>query len=129
MTRILVMDDDISIRKLLRIMLEAEGYEVMDAADGIEGIRIHRETPADLIITDILMPGKDGWQTITELRNEEPELKIIAISGGGKTSPYLNLSLSSQLGADRVLAKPLAKADLLKTVHAMLDDAPAGLLL
>ena len=82
MARILIIDDDSLVRDALVLMLEHEGHEVMEAANGREAIRIIREWQPDLVITDIIMPETDGFETIRELRNTAAELKIIAISGG-----------------------------------------------
>ena len=87
MERILIIDDEQQIRSMLRLMLEREGYEVVEAPDGIEGIRVYRRKPADLIITDLIMPNKDGIGMIIELRKEFPDVKIIAMSGGGLNKP------------------------------------------
>ncbi len=123
MPRILVIDDDKSVRKLLNLMLTRAGYEVVEASNGTEGLSLQKNLPADLVITDVLMPEKDGWDTILELRKECPDVKIMAISGGGKTSPYLNLSLSRQLGADEIMSKPLGKEEFLATVARLLGAA------
>jgi YesN/AraC family two-component response regulator len=93
MARILIIDDESQIRSMLRLMLERVGYEVVEAPDGIEGIRKYREKPADLIITDLIMPNKDGIGMIIDLKKEFPEVKIIAMSGGGVNRPegYLEI--------------------------------------
>jgi len=83
MARILIIDDESQIRSMLRLMLERVGYEVDEAPDGLEGIRQYREDPADLIITDLIMPNKDGIGMIIDLKKEFPKVKIIAMSGGG----------------------------------------------
>ena len=85
MARILIIDDDEQVRRYLRKILEAQGHEVVAASDGKLGIELCREEPTDLIITDIFMPEKEGLETIGELRRDYPDVKIIAISGGGRT--------------------------------------------
>jgi CheY-like chemotaxis protein len=85
MLRILIIDDEDQFRSMLRRVLERASYEVVEAQDGNEGIQRCREAPMDLIITDILMPGKEGLETIMDLRREFSQVKIIAISGGGRT--------------------------------------------
>jgi len=87
MERILIIDDESQIRSMLRLMLERAGYEVVEASDGIDGIRIYRQNPTDLIITDLIMPNKDGIGMIIDLKKEFPEVKIIAMSGGGLNKP------------------------------------------
>ncbi len=117
MTHIMVIDDDEQIRELLRAMLEREGYEVVTASNGAEGIRLHGERSADLIITDILMPVKEGISTIHELTSKFPEVKIVAITGGGPNGPLSHyLGMASQIGAHRVIAKPFARRQILQAI-------------
>jgi CheY-like chemotaxis protein len=82
LTTVLVIDDNEDIRALLRRVLEREGYSVSEASDGMAGTRLYRSQPADVIITDIVMPDQEGIQTIMELLRDFPAAKIIAISGG-----------------------------------------------
>ena len=84
MAKILVIDDDPSILTMLKKMLEREGYEVDTACNGSEGLDKIEDSPPDLLITDIVMPEKEGMELIFHLRRKKPELKIIAISGGGR---------------------------------------------
>jgi DNA-binding response OmpR family regulator len=121
MPLILVIDDDVQIRALLRQMLERAGYEVMDAPDGDEGIRLYRENPADLVITDIIMPKKEGLETIVDLRVEFPEVKIIAVSGGGTVGPGSYLQIAEGFGAIRVFTKPFQMKELLAAIQELLD--------
>jgi len=107
MARILVIDDEPGIRKLLRQILEADGHEVVEAQDGGEGLRYYRLQPVDLVITDILMPGEDGLSGIREIRREFPHARIIAISGGGETGQLNFLSHARDLGARFTLSKPI----------------------
>lgn len=81
MESILIIDDEPQIRSMIRLILERSGYTVIEASDGIEGIRRFREKPADLIITDLIMPNKDGIGMIIELKKEFPDVKIVAMSG------------------------------------------------
>ena len=122
MALILIIDDDDQFRAMLRQMLEYEGYEVVDAPDGKEGIRIYRVKPTDLIITDIVMPKKEGIETIVELRRDFPEVKIIAMSGGGILGPDTYLQMAKGLGAMRTLTKPIKREDFLKAVWELLDE-------
>jgi DNA-binding response OmpR family regulator len=120
MPLILVIDDEVHIRTLLREMLERSGYEVMDAPDGAAGIRLYRENPADLVITDIIMPKKEGLETITDLRIEFPEVKIIAMSGGGTVGPESYLQIAEGFGALRIFAKPFKMNELLAAIQELL---------
>lgn len=116
MARILVIDDEPQIRSMLRLMLERDGHEVVEAPDGIEGIRTYRQNPVDLIITDLIMPNKDGIGMIIELKKEFPEVKIIAMSGGGLNKPEGYLKGAQKLGADCTLTKPIDREEMLRAV-------------
>ncbi len=122
MTRILVIDDDVLIRKLVAKTLARAGYEVAVAADGHEAERIYRSEPADMIITDLFMPEKEGMEIIRELRHDFPEVKIIAISGAGSLGTVDYLEMARMIGAGRTLAKPFAPEDLLATVVELLQE-------
>jgi CheY-like chemotaxis protein len=106
MKRILVIDDEPTALEVLRRILEMEGYEVLQAANGKEGIAAFRQNPCDLVITDMVMPVKDGLQTILELRNEVPDLPVIAISGGGTISKERYLAVAGYLDNVITIAKP-----------------------
>ncbi len=116
MERILIIDDEQQIRSMLRLMLERDGYEVVEAPDGIEGIRAYRQKPADLIITDLIMPNKDGIGMIIELQKEFPDVKIIAMSGGGLNKPDGYLKGAKKLGAAYTLTKPIDREKMLRAV-------------
>ncbi|MEA1946586.1 MAG: response regulator [Thermodesulfobacteriota bacterium] len=120
MAIILIIDDNNQFRAMLREMLERTGYKVVEASDGKEGIKLYREKATDLIITDLIMPEKEGIETIMELRRDFPDVKIIAISGGGRLDPGQYLSMAQKLGAQRTFAKPVARAELLKAVRELL---------
>jgi DNA-binding response OmpR family regulator len=120
MTDILVADDDHVVRETVRQILEEAGYDVRCAADGVEALVKFREKCPDLVITDIIMPEKEGIQTILELRGEWPQGKILAISGGGRigNADFLRMALS--LGANAILAKPFDPDELLAKVEECL---------
>jgi CheY-like chemotaxis protein len=120
MARILVIDDDDQVREMLRQMIRNAGYEVEVAADGDVGMAMYRNNPADLIVTDIIMPEKDGWEAIVELRRAYPAVKIIAISGGARVGPYSYLAIAKRFGAQKVFAKPLEKTELLQAIGELL---------
>jgi CheY-like chemotaxis protein len=122
--RILIVEDDEQVREMIRQVLEMEGYHVLEASDGRHGIRLCREDPADLLITDIFMPEKDGLQVIREIRLDRPNAKIIAISGGGETVAGDFLRHASIFGADRVFSKPLSLSELVLAVRELLEDPP-----
>ncbi len=120
MTCILVIDDDEQIRKMFRSLLEREGYEVKVAPDGKQGILQYRNNPADLVILDIIMPEKEGLETIMDLRRDFPDIKIIAISGGGRIGPEDYLMMAKNLGAMRTFVKPVERYALLKAIGELI---------
>lgn len=126
MARILIIDDETQIRSMLRLMLERVGYEVIEAADGMEGIRQYRDNPTDLIITDLIMPNKDGIGMMIELKKEFPRVKIIAMSGGGVNRPEGYLDGAKKLGATRTLTKPIDRDKMLNAVKETLKEDPAS---
>ena len=121
MARILIIDDEATIRDLLIKILEREGYETMNASNGKEGIKLYRENPADLIITDLIMPEKEGIETIMELRRDFRDVKIIAMSGGGKIDSDTYLQIAKTLGAIGTLAKPFYQNEVLKVIQELLE--------
>ncbi|MBU0691040.1 response regulator [bacterium] len=122
MARILVIDDDEDVRNMLRRILEHDGHEVSDAANGDLGLRQYRANPADLVITDIIMPEKEGIETIRELRREFPDVRIIAISGGGRVGPSDYLNAARMMGAKRTFTKPFSRQEILDCVHELCGD-------
>ena len=123
MTSILVIDDEEQMRTALCSLLEGSGYEVISAPNGKEGLRLYHERSIDLIITDLIMPEKEGIETIIEMRQDFPDVKIIAISGGGRSDPEDLLSLAKILGAQRTIAKPFKKEDLLNAIRDLLEKS------
>ncbi len=121
--RILVIDDDEQMRVLLRQVMEWAGYEVIEATNGRQGMRQQRKTPADLVITDLIMPEQEGLETISRMRKEFAGIKIIAISGGGRIGPEAYLPAARELGADRVFCKPFDVQELVTAVKELLDNA------
>ena len=125
MARILIIDDEPQIRSMLTLMLEREGYEVVEASDGVAGIKIYRQNPADLIITDLIMPNKDGIGMIIDLKKEFPDVKIIAMSGGGLNKPDGYLKGAKKLGASCTLTKPIDREEMLRAVRDILKESPS----
>jgi CheY-like chemotaxis protein len=120
MARILVIDDEPSILLMIKKMLEKAGHEVEMALNGKEGMQLFEKNKADLLITDIIMPEKEGLETIVEMRKNYPDLKIIAISGGGRISADGYLPGAKLLGANMVFQKPLVQKELLEAVSFLL---------
>ena len=117
---ILVVDDDASFRGMLQSMLERQHHAVVVAQDGSEAMKRFREQPPDLVITDLIMPDKEGLETIREIRRGNADIRIIAMSGGGRVSPATYLSIALDMGADAVLAKPFSSQQLLDAIEAAL---------
>lgn len=122
MAKILVFDDEPSILLMFKKMLEKEGHHVEVALNGKDGMRLFEKDKPDLLITDIIMPEKEGLETIFELRRQYPALKIIAISGGGRIGPDGYLPGAKLLGADAVFAKPIVPKEFLKTISDLLGE-------
>lgn len=120
MPSILIIDDDAQILKMLRQILERESYDVTEAFNGKQGLRLYRENPTDLVITDIIMPEKEGIEIIIELKRDYPDVKIIAISGGGRINPEDYLDIAKKLGAHRIFTKPVERKKLLNAVRELL---------
>lgn len=118
--RILVIDDEPQVRAMLRQMLEREGYEVLEAEEGGAGMKLYQTQSPDLVITDILMPGKEGIETILAMRKAHPDVKIIAISGGRRMGKLDILPIAQTFGAVYTLAKPFEREELLEAVQAVL---------
>ena len=116
MARILIIDDEDELRSMLRQMLEQASHEVTEAVNGAEGIQLYEQDRPDLIITDIIMPEKEGVETIIALRRADPDLPIIAISGGGRLDATDFLTMTKKLGARRTLPKPFRRHQLLEAV-------------
>jgi len=123
MTKILVIDDNDLVRASTRTILESEGYDVDEAGDGNIGITRAKSASPDLILTDIVMPNKEGIEMIRDLRSRGYDGPIIAMSGGGRLDATEVLDLAGKLGADACIAKPFKKAELLAKVKACLDNA------
>ena len=123
MAHILVIDDEDLMRQMLRDIIEDAGHEVSVASDGRAGLAALQEKPADLVITDILMPEQDGLELIRDLHREHPDVKILAISGGGTTVKLDFLPQAQELGAHGALHKPFGRSELLGTIRGLLERA------
>ena len=121
MAQILIIDDDPQILDMLGQTLKREGYDVVEALNGKEGLKLYRENPPDLFVTDLIMPEKEGIETIMELLRDFPDVKIIAISGGGHNDADQDLSTARILGVERTFAKPIERSELLKAVRELLE--------
>lgn len=122
--RILVIDDEELVRQTLRLGLESAGHEVAEARNGEDGLLALEKSPADLVITDIIMPEKEGIEMIVELRRRHPRTAILAISGGSRTGNIDFLRMARKLGATASLSKPFTNRQLLEAVDSCLHGPP-----
>jgi CheY-like chemotaxis protein len=120
MARIILVDDDDQLRTVLALVLERAGHTVTAVPDGARGLAAYRAAPADLVVTDLVMPEKEGIETIVELRAEFPDVRVIAISGGGRHLGTDYLQLASRLGAKRMLSKPFTNQEILTAIDDVL---------
>ncbi len=121
MIKILVIDDEHCFRSILVKILEQAGYEVFQAENGTQALKLCRTAKPDLVLTDIIMPDKEGLETIHELISLSPSLKIIAMSGGGRYGPNSYLPLAEKLGAKKTLLKPFRREELLAAIQEVLE--------
>jgi len=126
MKTVLIIDDETLVRATVARMVEREGHRVLQAANGVEGLNIFKRERVDLVVCDIIMPEKEGIETIGELRRNNPALKIIAISGGGRTENVDFLGMAQRLGADHVLAKPFGRDEFTALLRKSLEDIRPG---
>ncbi|MEO0794708.1 MAG: response regulator [Verrucomicrobiota bacterium] len=121
MARILVIDDQPGVREMIAMMIQRAGHECFEARDGNRGLKLVEQVNLDLVITDILMPEKEGIETIIELRKRFPAIRVVAISGGGDSKKFDYLPMAEKLGAHATLRKPFDQAALLGIVENLLS--------
>jgi DNA-binding response OmpR family regulator len=114
--RVLVIDDDADVRDLIKSLLESEGFEVAVAADGREGLELQKRNPAPVVVTDIFMPGKEGIETIVELRRAFPQTKVVVVSGGLPLTGKDYGPVARELGAVETLRKPFRPRELINVI-------------
>jgi CheY-like chemotaxis protein len=122
--RLILADDNEDFRTLLKTMLTDAGYEVLTAANGIEALRLCETRAVEGAIVDLVMPEKEGLETIVEMRRRFPQIKTIAITGGGRGPSKVYLETARRLGATAALAKPFHVSDLLRTLDRILAPDP-----
>lgn len=126
MSLILVIDDEQLVADAIATVLKRAGHQVTLASNGEAGLVKFKAESPDLVITDIVMPGKEGIETIRDLRSQAPKLPIIAMSGGGMRGNFDFLSMARKLGASEVLGKPFSNDELIALVTRLLEPAPAS---
>jgi len=132
MTRVMIIDDEEDIRIVLKEVFTRAGFDVVVASDGNEGLNMLREEPADLVITDIIMPGSDGVETAYDIRMEFPKTKIIVMSGGGNLGPVdyepsaisttAYLASAESVGADLTITKPFDREELIRAARELIEQ-------
>jgi DNA-binding response OmpR family regulator len=120
MKSILVIEDNEYVLHIIIDILCGAGYQVISAIDGVAGMKAYHQDKPDLVITDIIMPDKEGLEVIMELAKETPKPKIIAMSGGGMMEPEIYLSIADKLGADEFIQKPFSPAELIALIEKLL---------
>lgn len=121
MPQILLVDDDELLRKMLRITLVKMGYEVREAVNGVQALKLFEQQKPDVVLTDIVMPEKEGLEIIGELRRRDPAVKIVAMSGGGRGNSVDYLKIARVMGAKRVLVKPFSNDDMTRAIEELLS--------
>ncbi len=121
MARVLILDDEEAMREVIRMVLEEDGHEVAEASNGVQGLEMFRERPSDVVVTDLIMPQKDGIETIRDLRREFPSVKIVALSGRGGIQINANLARAKQVGADMTILKPCEPAEIRDAVRSLME--------
>jgi DNA-binding response OmpR family regulator len=120
MARILVIDDDDDVRRAIRRHLESDGHEVVEAPHGKAGMKLFRDRPTDLVVTDLFMPEQEGLETIRELRRSFENPKILVVTGAAPGGAFDFRAQATLLGAGAALSKPFTREELLTAVHALL---------
>lgn len=123
--RVLVIDDDEAVREIICNSLELGGLQATAAKDGAEGIAVFEPGAFDVVVSDILMPGTEGIETIRTIRDRSSEVKILAISGGDRNGNPTFLNMALKLGANASLMKPFRPAELLAAIESLLDAKQA----
>lgn len=120
MHSVLIIEDDEFVMNMLKQTFERAGYEVGTASNGRIGLQLYQCKPFDVVITDLIMPEMEGIETISNLRKGNPNVQVIAISGGGRNSPEDYLHLAQKLGAARTFPKPVDRNELLDAVKTLI---------
>lgn len=116
---VIIADDDAGLRSALKLALEANGYRVQVAIDGAAALRVQREDPADVLITDIFMPDSDGFEAVDGFRAQFPGTRIVVMSGDAKRAKGEYLKSAALIGVDATLKKPFQVAALLQILRSL----------
>ena len=123
MLKVLVVDDDILVRNSMKVALESLHLDVATANDGAQALEYVSYHTVDLVITDIIMPNKDGIEIILDLQKINPDIKIIAMTGGGRFGSHNYLEIAAELGASYILKKPVSFDKLKEVIDNLLEDS------
>ena len=126
MATILLVEDEPLVSETLCAAMKGKGHTVVMAANGVEGLKRFAEGSFDLVVTDIIMPDKEGIEMILEMRRHKPDAKIVAISGGGRTGNVEFLKMAGSLGAMATLNKPIRLADFFNVLNRCLGEDPGA---
>jgi len=122
MKKILVVDDEVSIREMVKVMLESNDFLIELAGSGVQALKVLSENDIDLVVTDIVMPQENGIDLIMDMRKSYANIPIIAISGGGGIEGRFNyLEIAKLVGANQILEKPFKAEALRKVVSELLN--------
>lgn len=121
MARILIVDDEDNVQFVLAQALRKQGHEILTARDGDDALRTLSSEKVDLVVTDLIMPNREGLETIQDIRLNWPDVKIVAMSGGGRSRNTKILALARKLGAHTILKKPFPMAEIVRTVDMLLE--------
>jgi DNA-binding response OmpR family regulator len=119
MKKVLVIDDDLQVSKLISEILKEEGYLTESAKNGIEGLKLFKEQKFDVVIMDIIMPEKEGVETLLEMKQFDSDVKVIMVSGGGRCGPENYLPMTKTFGAKFTFEKPIEVNKLLNAVKVL----------
>lgn len=122
---VLVVDDDLVVREACALLLEDHGFHVVTAIDGTDGLEKFRQIKPAVVLTDIIMPEKEGIGLIRELRRESPTVKIVAMSGSGRFGDMEVIEIATKLGANLGLQKPFGDLQLVNAIRGLLEATPA----
>ena len=122
MARILIIDDEATVRLAIRQMVEWAGHEAVEAENGEQGVALQRESPTDLVIADMIMPERHGIDAVAEIMRNDPDVPVIAISGGAMMGNTDYLPIARKLGVRRILDKPFEMSQLLTAIRDCLED-------
>lgn len=121
--KILIAEDNADLRQALQLSLEAEGFSVRGASNGDEALRLQIAEAADVLVTDLFMPDRDGFETLTAFRKNFPSTRIVVISGDGERVGGSYLESARMVGADAILRKPIAPPELITVIQDLLNGA------